>query len=160
MTSFFSSFFSWLTFSFSYVSLNSFIHSLRRQWIPQFCCLVLSNSLVKPRIILPLLAIWQSCFWHLVSVQPEIFFCYSFHLHALVLLSHCFHVPYRLCTLNLDAVLNLAFALSLLCFVVMHASLVSSNTTSVEVINTMFTFCFPDFGYVNSLLHSDTYVSL
>lgn len=33
----------------------------------------------------------------------------------------------------LDAVLNLAFALSLLCFVVLHASLLSSNTTSVEV---------------------------
>lgn len=30
-------------------------------------------------------------------------------------------------------VLNLAFALSLLCFIVMHASLLSSNTTSVEV---------------------------
>ncbi|MBA0821837.1 hypothetical protein Goarm_018674 [Gossypium armourianum] len=30
-------------------------------------------------------------------------------------------------------VLNFAFALSLLCFVVMHASLLSSNTTSVEV---------------------------
>lgn len=35
--------------------------------------------------------------------------------------------------LYLDAVLNFAFALSLLCFVVMHASLLSSNTTSVEV---------------------------
>lgn len=33
------------------------------------------------------------------------------------------------------AVLNLAFSLSLLCFVVMHISLLSSNTTSVEVIN-------------------------
>ncbi|KAJ4825425.1 hypothetical protein Tsubulata_010351 [Turnera subulata] len=33
----------------------------------------------------------------------------------------------------LDAVLNLAFALSLLCFMVMHGSLLSSNTTSVEV---------------------------
>ncbi|RDX73832.1 putative protein S-acyltransferase 12, partial [Mucuna pruriens] len=33
----------------------------------------------------------------------------------------------------LDAVLNLAFALSLLCFVVMHISLLLSNTTSVEV---------------------------
>ncbi|KAF2324938.1 hypothetical protein GH714_021712 [Hevea brasiliensis] len=33
----------------------------------------------------------------------------------------------------LDAVLNLAFALSLLCFIFMHASLLSSNTTSVEV---------------------------
>ncbi|KAF4366517.1 hypothetical protein F8388_003755 [Cannabis sativa] len=30
-------------------------------------------------------------------------------------------------------VLNLAFSLSLLCFIIMHASLVSSNTTSVEV---------------------------
>ncbi|KAK2965518.1 hypothetical protein RJ640_008868 [Escallonia rubra] len=35
--------------------------------------------------------------------------------------------------LYLDAVLNLAFALSLLCFVIMHLSLLSSNTTSVEV---------------------------
>ncbi|XP_048421385.1 probable protein S-acyltransferase 12 isoform X2 [Pyrus x bretschneideri] len=33
----------------------------------------------------------------------------------------------------LVAVLNLAFALSLLCFVVMHGSLLSSNTTTVEV---------------------------
>lgn len=32
------------------------------------------------------------------------------------------------------AVLNLAFALSLLCFIGMHASLVTSNTTSIEVI--------------------------
>uniref|UniRef100_A0A0D3GQS0 Uncharacterized protein n=1 Tax=Oryza barthii TaxID=65489 RepID=A0A0D3GQS0_9ORYZ len=31
------------------------------------------------------------------------------------------------------AVLNLAFALSLLCFIGMHASLVTSNTTSIEV---------------------------
>lgn len=31
------------------------------------------------------------------------------------------------------AVLNLAFALSLLCFISMHMSLVLSNTTSVEV---------------------------
>ncbi|XP_058085138.1 probable protein S-acyltransferase 12 isoform X2 [Magnolia sinica] len=30
-------------------------------------------------------------------------------------------------------VLNLAFALSLLCFLVMHASLISSNTTTIEV---------------------------
>lgn len=30
-------------------------------------------------------------------------------------------------------VLNIAFALSLLCFLIMHASLLSSNTTSVEV---------------------------
>eukprot|EP00268_Persea_americana_P016495 TRINITY_DN1781_c0_g2_i11.p2 TRINITY_DN1781_c0_g2~~TRINITY_DN1781_c0_g2_i11.p2 ORF type:complete len:146 (-),score=28.52 TRINITY_DN1781_c0_g2_i11:818-1255(-) len=30
-------------------------------------------------------------------------------------------------------VLNLAFALSLLCFLVMHASLLSSNTTTIEV---------------------------
>lgn len=35
--------------------------------------------------------------------------------------------------LYFDAVLNLAFALSLLCFVVMHASLLLSNTTSIEV---------------------------
>lgn len=34
---------------------------------------------------------------------------------------------------SLDAVLNLAFSLSLLCFVVMHISLLLSNTTSVEV---------------------------
>ncbi|KAE7999306.1 hypothetical protein FH972_003751 [Carpinus fangiana] len=41
--------------------------------------------------------------------------------------------PGNLAFLFLAFVLNLAFALSLLCFVVMHASLVSSNTTSVEV---------------------------
>lgn len=34
----------------------------------------------------------------------------------------------------LDTVLNLAFSLSLLCFVVMHSSLVLSNTTTIEVI--------------------------
>ncbi|KAK9056099.1 hypothetical protein SSX86_027187 [Deinandra increscens subsp. villosa] len=33
----------------------------------------------------------------------------------------------------LTFVLNVAFALSLLCFIIMHASLLSSNTTSVEV---------------------------
>nr|GMD31526.1 probable protein S-acyltransferase 12 [Ipomoea batatas] len=41
--------------------------------------------------------------------------------------------PGNLAIIFLSFVLNLAFALSLLCFVVMHASLVSSNTTSVEV---------------------------
>ncbi|KAG2725652.1 hypothetical protein I3843_01G076500 [Carya illinoinensis] len=41
--------------------------------------------------------------------------------------------PGSLAITFLAFVLNLAFALSLLCFVIMHASLVSSNTTSVEV---------------------------
>ncbi|GKV13163.1 hypothetical protein SLE2022_030520 [Rubroshorea leprosula] len=41
--------------------------------------------------------------------------------------------PGNLAIIFLAFVLNLAFALSLLCFVVMHASLLSSNTTSVEV---------------------------
>ncbi|XP_075488501.1 LOW QUALITY PROTEIN: putative protein S-acyltransferase 12 [Primulina tabacum] len=41
--------------------------------------------------------------------------------------------PGKLAVTFLAFVLNLAFALSLLCFVVMHASLVLSNTTSVEV---------------------------
>uniref|UniRef100_A0A6N2MZS3 Protein S-acyltransferase n=1 Tax=Salix viminalis TaxID=40686 RepID=A0A6N2MZS3_SALVM len=45
--------------------------------------------------------------------------------------SHC--SPYVSQIVYLDAVLNLAFALSLLCFLVMHASLLSSNTTSIEV---------------------------
>ncbi|XP_010556619.1 PREDICTED: probable protein S-acyltransferase 12 [Tarenaya hassleriana] len=41
--------------------------------------------------------------------------------------------PGKIAVLFLAFVLNLAFALSLLCFVVMHISLLSSNTTSVEV---------------------------
>lgn len=41
--------------------------------------------------------------------------------------------PLNIVVVFLACVLNLAFALSLLCFIVMHASLVSSNTTSVEV---------------------------
>ncbi|XP_011039088.1 PREDICTED: probable protein S-acyltransferase 12 isoform X1 [Populus euphratica] len=41
--------------------------------------------------------------------------------------------PGDLAVIFLAFVLNLAFALSLLCFLVMHASLVSSNTTSIEV---------------------------
>ncbi|RAL47644.1 hypothetical protein DM860_011382 [Cuscuta australis] len=41
--------------------------------------------------------------------------------------------PTNVAIVFLACVLNLAFALSLLCFVVMHASFVSSNTTSVEV---------------------------
>lgn len=41
--------------------------------------------------------------------------------------------PGNLAVLFLSFVLNLAFALSLLCFTVMHASLLSSNTTSIEV---------------------------
>ncbi|KAB2597883.1 protein S-acyltransferase 12 [Pyrus ussuriensis x Pyrus communis] len=41
--------------------------------------------------------------------------------------------PGNLAVIFLTFVLNLAFALSLLCFVVMHASLLSSNTTTVEV---------------------------
>ncbi|XP_050235681.1 probable protein S-acyltransferase 12 [Mercurialis annua] len=41
--------------------------------------------------------------------------------------------PSRLAVIFLAFVLNLAFALSLLCFIVMHASLLSTNTTSVEV---------------------------
>ncbi|XP_024024140.1 probable protein S-acyltransferase 12 [Morus notabilis] len=41
--------------------------------------------------------------------------------------------PGNLAIVFMAFVLNLAFALSLLCFIVMHASLLSSNTTSVEV---------------------------
>uniref|UniRef100_M4F8J5 S-acyltransferase n=1 Tax=Brassica campestris TaxID=3711 RepID=M4F8J5_BRACM len=41
--------------------------------------------------------------------------------------------PSQLASLVLAFVLNLAFVLSLLCFIVMHLSLVSTNTTSVEV---------------------------
>ncbi|KAG2297630.1 hypothetical protein Bca52824_044299 [Brassica carinata] len=41
--------------------------------------------------------------------------------------------PGKLASLVLAFVLNLAFVLSLLCFVVMHLSLLSTNTTSVEV---------------------------
>lgn len=41
--------------------------------------------------------------------------------------------PGELAITFLAFVLNLAFALSLLCFVVMHISLLSSNTTSIEV---------------------------
>ncbi|XP_059651185.1 probable protein S-acyltransferase 12 isoform X1 [Cornus florida] len=41
--------------------------------------------------------------------------------------------PGNLAITFLAFVLNLAFALSLLCFIIMHASLLSSNTTSVEV---------------------------
>ncbi|CAL9232656.1 unnamed protein product [Arabidopsis halleri] len=41
--------------------------------------------------------------------------------------------PGKLASLVLAFVLNLAFVLSLLCFVVMHLSLLSSNTTSVEM---------------------------
>ncbi|KAF7138481.1 hypothetical protein RHSIM_Rhsim07G0000700 [Rhododendron simsii] len=39
----------------------------------------------------------------------------------------------NLAIIFLAFVLNLAFALSLLCFIVMHASLLLSNTTSIEV---------------------------
>ncbi|KAK8636197.1 hypothetical protein V6N13_004903 [Hibiscus sabdariffa] len=41
--------------------------------------------------------------------------------------------PAKSAIIFLAFVLNLAFALSLVCFLVMHASLLSSNTTSVEV---------------------------
>ncbi|XP_077248445.1 DHHC-type zinc finger family protein [Tasmannia lanceolata] len=41
--------------------------------------------------------------------------------------------PANLAITFLAFVLNLAFALSLLCFLVMHASLLSSNTTTIEV---------------------------
>ncbi|KAA8520790.1 hypothetical protein F0562_014938 [Nyssa sinensis] len=41
--------------------------------------------------------------------------------------------PGNLAVTFLAFVINLAFALSLLCFLIMHASLLSSNTTSVEV---------------------------
>ncbi|XP_070030249.1 putative protein S-acyltransferase 12 isoform X1 [Nicotiana tabacum] len=41
--------------------------------------------------------------------------------------------PGNITVVFLAFVLNLAFSLSLLCFVIMHASLLSSNTTSVEV---------------------------
>ncbi|XP_015389654.1 probable protein S-acyltransferase 12 isoform X3 [Citrus sinensis] len=40
--------------------------------------------------------------------------------------------PANLAIVFLAFVINLAFALSLLCFIVMHSSLVSSNTTSIE----------------------------
>ncbi|KAK2649985.1 hypothetical protein Ddye_017474 [Dipteronia dyeriana] len=55
---------------------------------------------------------------------------FIFHICVLVL-HYRFYVSYR--SVYLIAVLNLAFALSLLCFIVMHASLLSSNTTSIEV---------------------------
>jgi len=42
--------------------------------------------------------------------------------------------PGDIAILFIAFVLNLAFALSLLCFIGMHASLVTSNTTSIEVI--------------------------
>lgn len=42
-------------------------------------------------------------------------------------------LPGNIAVIFLVFVLNLAFSLSLLCFVIMHASLLSSNTTSVEV---------------------------
>ncbi|KAD3069032.1 hypothetical protein E3N88_36912 [Mikania micrantha] len=48
-----------------------------------------------------------------------------YHLHTN---SSCF-----LYILYFGAVINVAFSLSLLCFIIMHASLLSSNTTSVEV---------------------------
>lgn len=120
----------------------------------QFFSEAKNHSTSPGNLAILFLAFGKCSAWNLILLP--------FYLHAVVLLSHCFHIPYRLCTFNLDAVLNLAFALSLLCFIVMHASLVSSNTTSVEVITTMFTsfFLFPDFDNVNSLLHSDTYVSL
>ncbi|XP_057979806.1 probable protein S-acyltransferase 12 isoform X2 [Malania oleifera] len=41
--------------------------------------------------------------------------------------------PGNLAVTFLAFVLNLAFSLSLLCFIVMHASLLSSNTTTIEV---------------------------
>lgn len=41
--------------------------------------------------------------------------------------------PGNLSIIFLAFVINLAFALSLLCFIVMHVSLLSSNTTSIEV---------------------------
>ncbi|XP_060213270.1 probable protein S-acyltransferase 12 isoform X2 [Lycium barbarum] len=41
--------------------------------------------------------------------------------------------PGNIAVIFLVFVLNLAFSLSVLCFVIMHASLLSSNTTSVEV---------------------------
>ncbi|KAL5792160.1 hypothetical protein ACOSP7_000754 [Xanthoceras sorbifolium] len=41
--------------------------------------------------------------------------------------------PINLAVIFLAFVLNMAFALSLLCFIVMHASLLSSNTTTIEV---------------------------
>ncbi|KAK6158939.1 hypothetical protein DH2020_006253 [Rehmannia glutinosa] len=47
--------------------------------------------------------------------------------------SHHSSSPSKLAITFLAFVLNLAFALSLLCFVVMHISLLLSNTTSVEV---------------------------
>ncbi|KAL3337703.1 hypothetical protein AABB24_030036 [Solanum stoloniferum] len=46
-------------------------------------------------------------------------------------------LPGNIAVIFLVFVLNLAFSLSLLCFVIMHASLLSSNTTSVEVCQTL-----------------------
>jgi hypothetical protein len=42
-------------------------------------------------------------------------------------------IKYQLTTVVLLAVLNLAFSLSVLGFMVMHISLVSANTTTIEV---------------------------
>ncbi|KAI9181296.1 hypothetical protein LWI28_013519 [Acer negundo] len=63
--------------------------------------------------------------------------------------------PSNLAVIFLAFILNMAFALSLLCFIVMHASLLSSNTTSIEVINTIDTlnFSVTKFTSVSLVLH-------
>eukprot|EP01018_Ginkgo_biloba_P013010 Gb_10049 [translate_table: standard] len=75
-----------------------------------------------------------------------LFLLYTFletTLDTLVLLPHFINFfkdvknrsgsPSNLATTFLAFVLNVAFALSLLCFLIMHASLASTNTTTIEV---------------------------
>ena len=106
----------------------SCIHFWRQHWILQHCCLVSSIFLEKPRIIQPHLEIFLSFFWPLVNYLVHIDHFLSLNASSEFSLFPCF-----LQILYLDAVINLAFALSLLCFIVMHVSLLSSNTTSIEV---------------------------
>lgn len=66
--------------------------------------------------------------------------------------------PSQKCFIIITAVLNLAFALSVMGFLIMHISLVAANTTTIEVCYLFSFFSFPLAG--NSLVHHMVKLSL
>lgn len=103
--------------------LCSFIRFLRQLLsLYHYCrfllhCLLMMRYLNHQETLLPLLS-------HLVNFRIGLFF--SSTVLLLSLHDHNFwYLPF--------AVLNLAFALSILGFLIMHISLVAGNTTTIEV---------------------------
>lgn len=116
----------------------SYIHFLRQHWIHLCCYHALSISSKASKIVVILLAVLQQHFLHLVIIGHHLYLS-KFLSWTSIDDNFFFDDANNLCFASnmgsflFGAVLNVAFALSLLGFLIMHASLVSSNTTTIEV---------------------------